>query len=54
VRQAGVDIKVVSEQLGHSTTTPTRDTYQSVSISLHREAESAVAAKIQATRRTGS
>ncbi|WP_241825309.1 tyrosine-type recombinase/integrase [Micromonospora sp. CB01531] len=27
---AGVDVKVVSEQLGHSTTTLTRDTYQSV------------------------
>jgi integrase len=52
--QAGVDIKVVSEQLGHSTTTLTRDTYQSVSKSLHHEAASAVAAKIQATRRTGS
>jgi integrase len=50
--QAGVDIKVVSEQLGHSTTTLTRDTYQSVSKSLHHEAASAVAAKIQATRRT--
>jgi integrase len=52
--QAGVDIKVVSEQLGHSTTTLTRDTYQSVAKSLHHEAASAVAAKIQATRRTGS
>lgn len=49
--QAGVDIKVVSEQLGHSTTTLTRDTYQSVAKSLHHEAAGAVAARIQARRR---
>jgi integrase len=40
---AGVDIKVVSEQLGHSTTTLTRDTYQSVVKRLHHEAAAAVA-----------
>jgi integrase len=51
--QAGVDIKVVSEQLGHSTTTLTRDTYQSVAKSLHHEAAGAVAARIQAQRRVG-
>jgi integrase len=51
--QAGVDIKVVSEQLGHSTTTLTRDTYQSVAKSLHHEAAGAVAARIQAKRRIG-
>ncbi|HET6530056.1 MAG TPA: tyrosine-type recombinase/integrase [Actinoplanes sp.] len=49
--QAGVDIKVVSEQLGHSTTTLTRDTYQSVAKHLHHEAVHAVAARIQANRR---
>ncbi|MFG1648498.1 tyrosine recombinase XerC [Micromonospora sp. NPDC049275] len=47
---AGVDIKVVSEQLGHSTTTLTRDTYQSVSKQLHREAADAVANKIKKRR----
>jgi integrase len=52
--QAGVDIKVVSEQLGHSTTTLTRDTYQSVAKSLHHEAAGAVAARIQAKRRIGA
>jgi integrase len=41
---AGVDIKVVSEQLGHSTTTLTRDTYQSVVKRLHHDAADAVAA----------
>ncbi|MEV6487103.1 tyrosine-type recombinase/integrase [Actinoplanes sp. NPDC051633] len=40
---AGVDIKVVSEQLGHSTTTLTRDTYQSVVKDVHHEAAAAVA-----------
>lgn len=35
---AGVDIKVVSEQLGHSTTTLTRDTYQSVTKQMHQDA----------------
>jgi hypothetical protein len=39
---AGVEIKVVSEQLGRSTTTPTRDTYQSVVKSLHHDAVAAV------------
>ena len=52
--QAGVDIKVVSEQLGHSTTTLTRDTYQSVAKSLHHEAAGAVAARIRAKRRIGA
>ncbi|SCL17881.1 tyrosine-type recombinase/integrase [Micromonospora inyonensis] len=48
---AGVDIKVVSVQLGHSTTTLTRDTYQSVSKELHHEAADAVANKIKNKRR---
>ncbi len=48
---AGVDIKVVSEQLGHSTTTLTRDTYQSVTKELHQNAADAVAEKINQKRR---
>jgi integrase len=48
---AGVDIKVVAEQLGHSTTTLTRDTYQSVVKRLHHEAAGAVAEKIKNKRR---
>ena len=49
---AGIDIKVVSEQLGHSTTTLTRDTYQSVVKDLHHTAADAVAAKITSRRRS--
>ncbi|MFI7590223.1 tyrosine-type recombinase/integrase [Micromonospora sp. NPDC049359] len=48
---AGVDIKVLSDQLGHSTTTLTRDTYQSVTKQLHRDAADAVAEKINKRRR---
>jgi integrase len=48
---AGVDIKVVQEQLGHSTSTLTRDTYQSVVKQLHHNAADAVAEKIKQTRR---
>ncbi len=47
---AGVDIKVVSEQLGHSTTTLTRDTYQSVVKRLHHEAADAVAQTIKSSK----
>ncbi|WP_368052576.1 tyrosine-type recombinase/integrase [Micromonospora sp. HUAS LYJ1] len=47
---AGVDIKVVSEQLGHSTTTLTRDTYQSVTRAMHHDAADAVAEKIRRHR----
>jgi integrase len=47
---AGIDIKVVSEQLGHSTTTLTRDTYQSVLKQLHHNAADAVAKKITRKR----
>jgi len=42
---AGVDVKVVQEQLGHSSSTLTRDTYQSVVRQLHRKAADAVAKK---------
>lgn len=48
---AGVDIKVVSEQLGHSTTTLTRDAYQSVTKELHHEAAGAVAESLRTRRR---
>jgi integrase len=48
---AGVDIKVVSEQLGHTTTTLTRDTYQSVAKHLHHDAAGAVAERIKNKRR---
>jgi integrase len=48
---AGIDIKVVSEQLGHSTTTLTLDTYTSVVKRLHHEAADAVANKIKQRRR---
>ncbi len=48
---AGVDIKVVQEQLGHSTSTLTRDTYQSVVKQLHHNAADAVAKKITGRRR---
>jgi integrase len=51
---AGVDIKVVQEQLGHSTSTLTRDTYQSVVKRLHVEAADAVAARISGRRRRKS
>ncbi|WP_422738111.1 tyrosine-type recombinase/integrase [Micromonospora sp. WMMD729] len=47
---AGVDIKVLSDQLGHSTTTLTRDTYQSVTKQLHQDAADAVAEKINERR----
>jgi integrase len=39
----GVDIRVLQEQLGHSTSALTRDTYQSVSEELHRAGAEAVA-----------
>lgn len=51
---AGVDVKVVQEQLGHSTSTLTRDTYQSVSKQLHAEAAEAVATIIDRQRRKRS
>jgi integrase len=50
---AGIDIKVVSEQLGHSTTTLTRDTYQSVAKHLHHEAAAAVAETFRKSRPAG-
>jgi integrase len=48
---AGVDIKVVQEQLGHTTSTLTRDTYQSVSMRQHQDAAEAVALKAAQRRR---
>jgi integrase len=43
---AGIDIKVVSEMLGHSTTTITRDTYTSVFDELKHAAANAIAQAI--------
>lgn len=48
---AGVAIKVVPEQLSHTTTTLTHDTYQSVVKQLHHNAADAVAKKITGPRR---
>jgi integrase len=45
---AGVDIKILQEQLGHTTSTLTRDTYQSVLEQAHRDAAAAVAGKLGA------
>lgn len=42
--EAGVDVKVVSDQLGHSTTTITRDIYQHVRRVQHRDAAEKVVA----------
>jgi len=46
----GVDIKVVSEQPGQTTTTLTRDTYQSVVKQLHHNAAVAVAVAEEISR----
>ena len=43
---AGVDVKVVSAELGHSTTFFTQDTYQTVLPEVAREAAEATAAMI--------
>ncbi len=52
-KSAGIDIKVVFEQLGHSTIL-TRDTYQSVAKELHHKAPGAVAERIEAKRRNAA
>jgi integrase len=56
--EAGVDIKVVSAQLGHSGTQITRDTYQHVRRAVHRDAAEKVVAllpdKDAAGRKAGS
>jgi integrase len=46
---AGIDIKILQEQLGHTTSTLTRDTYQSVLEQTHRNAATAVASTLSAT-----
>lgn len=51
--EAGVDIKIVSDELGHSTTTITRDLYQHVRRAVHGDAAEKVVALLPA-RRTGS
>jgi integrase len=48
---AGVDIKIVSEMLGHSTTAITRDIYQSVLDELFHAAAEAVVALVPRARR---
>ncbi len=55
--EAGLDVKIVSDQLGHSTTTITRDLYQHVRRAVHDEAAEKVLALLparKATDRTGS
>jgi integrase len=47
--ESGIDIKVVSDQLGHSTTRLTHDLYQHVIRRLHDEAADLVAAKVDGT-----
>lgn len=47
---AGVDIKVVSSRLGHSTTTITADLYTHVSSAVARRAADAIASEIPVTR----
>jgi integrase len=54
--EAGIDIKLVSDQFGHSTTTITRDLYQHVRRALHDEAAEKVVALLPArksSQRTG-
>ena len=51
--EAGVDIKIVSEQLGHSTTRITQDLYQHVRLQLHHDsAEKVVELLPKAIKRT--
>jgi integrase len=55
--EAGVDIKVVSAQLGHSTSAITQNTYQHVRRQVHRDAAEKVVALLpeaKKTRETGS
>lgn len=55
--EAGIDIKIVSDQFGHSTTTITRDLYQHVRRAVHDEAAEKVVALLplrKASGRTGS
>ncbi len=50
--QAGVDIKIVAEQLGHSTTRITQDLYQHVRLPVHQDsAEKVVALLPEAVNR---
>ncbi|GAA4950916.1 tyrosine-type recombinase/integrase [Streptomonospora halophila] len=51
---AGVDIKVVSAELGHSTTTFTQDTYQTVFPEVAREAAEATAGLLANTATAGA
>lgn len=49
---AGIDVKAVSETLGHSDTRITRDTYQSVLDDLARDAAEKVTQLVPHTRKT--
>lgn len=55
--EAGLDVKIVSDQLGHATTTITRDLYQHVRRAVHDDAAEKVVALLPARKasdRTGS
>jgi integrase len=56
--EAGVDIKIVSDQLGHSTTRITQDLYQHVRRQVHQDAAEKVVAllpeRVKKARETGS
>jgi len=55
--EAGVDIKIVSEQLGHSTTRITQDLYQHVRLQVHQDSAEKVVALLPErvrARETGS
>jgi integrase len=52
--EAGVDVRVVSEQLGHSTSTITRDTYQHVRRAVLDQATEAVVRLLPERRKRGA
>ena len=55
--EAGVDIKIVSEQLGHSTTRITQDLYQHVRLQVHQDSAEKVVALLpgrKSAKETGS
>jgi integrase len=48
--EAGVDIKIVSEQLGHSTTRITQDLYQHVRLQVHQDSAEKVVSLLPEAR----
>jgi integrase len=55
--EAGIDVKIVSEQLGHSTTRITQDQYQHVRLQVHADSAERVVALLpgrEAAVETGS